>query len=111
MVGVLFGFTAFQQGRRYHYSHITGVVREYQSRGVGYGLKLAQRKWVMGRGIGLVKWTFDPLQAGNAWFNIGKLGGVCRIFVRNLYGGLNDSLNRGGSLTGSRGNGGYGAGG
>ncbi len=95
MVGVLFGFTALLNGRPYHYSHITGVAKEYQSRGVGYKLKLAQRKFVMGRGMSLVKWTFDPLQAGNAYFNIGKLGGVCRTYTRNLYGVLNDSLNRG----------------
>ncbi len=95
MIGVLFGFTALDLGRPCHYSHITGVAKEYQSRGVGYKLKLAQRKFVMGRGMSLVKWTFDPLQAGNAYFNIGKLGGVCRTYIRNLYGNLNDSLNRG----------------
>ncbi len=95
MVGLLFGFTAFHKGKPYHYSHITGVAREYQSKGVGYRLKLAQRKFVMGWGMDLVKWTFDPLQAGNAYFNIGKLGAVCRTYIRNLYGGLNDSINRG----------------
>ena len=41
MVGVLFGFTAMSHGRRYHYSHITGVRKNFQGRGVGYGLKLA----------------------------------------------------------------------
>ncbi len=95
MVGILFGFTALDMAKPCHYSHITGVAKEYQSRGVGFKLKLAQRKFVMGRGMSLVKWTFDPLQAGNAFFNIGKLGGVCRTYVRNLYGNLNDSLNRG----------------
>jgi predicted GNAT superfamily acetyltransferase len=70
-------------------------VRDYQSRGVGYRLKLAQRRFVIGRGQDLVKWTFDPLQAVNACFNIGKLGGVCRTYLRNLYGVLDDSLNRG----------------
>ncbi len=95
MIGVLFGFTALAQGRPYHYSHFTGVRREYQGRGVGYGLKLAQRRFVLVRGMSLVRWTFDPLQAGNAFFNIGKLGAVCRTYVRNLYGSLEDSLNRG----------------
>ncbi len=95
MVGVLFGFTALQGSRPYHYSHITGVVKEYQSRGVGFRLKLAQRKFVIGQGQRLVRWTYDPLQAGNAFFNIGKLGAVCRVYQRNLYGSLDDSLNRG----------------
>jgi len=43
----------------------------------------------------LVEWTFDPLQARNAFFNIAKLGGVCMTYIRNLYGEIHDSLNRG----------------
>jgi len=95
MVGVLMGFTALSRGRPYHYSHITGVRRDYQSRGVGYALKRGQREYVLRRGLSLVKWTFDPLQARNAFFNIAKLGGVCRTYIRNMYGELGDSLNRG----------------
>src|SRR5262245_1709153 len=95
MVGVLMGFTALSHGRPYHYSHITGVRSDHQNRGVGFELKLAQREYVLGRGMSLVKWTFDPLQARNAFFNIGKLGGVCRTYIRNMYGELGDSLNRG----------------
>jgi len=95
MVGVLFGFTALDKGRPYHYSHITGVMRDYQAKGVGFKLKLAQRQHVLRQGQNLVKWTFDPLQAGNAYFNIGKLGAVCRTYRREVYGSLDDSLNRG----------------
>jgi len=95
MVGVLMGFTALSRGRPYHYSHITGVQKDYQNRGVGYALKLGQREYVLRRGLSLVKWTFDPLQARNAFFNIAKLGGVCRTYIRNMYGRLGDALNRG----------------
>ncbi len=95
MVGVLFGITGVDKGRPYHYSHITGVAKEYQSKGIGFKLKLAQREHVMKRGEGLVRWTYDPLQAGNAYFNIRKLGTICRIYHRDLYGQLDDSLNRG----------------
>lgn len=95
MVGVLFGFTALDGNTPYHYSHITGVLREYQSKGVGFRLKLAQRKHVIRRGQSVVRWTYDPLQAGNAVINIGKLGAVCRTYNRNMYGALDDSLNRG----------------
>ncbi len=94
MVGVLFGFTSLERGRPFHYSHITGVVKKYQSSGVGFRLKLAQRRHVLQSGQSLVKWTYDPLQAGNAFFNIQKLGAICRVYHRNLYGSLNDSLNR-----------------
>ncbi len=95
MVGVLFGFTALDNGKPYHYSHITGVLKAYQAKGVGFKLKLAQREHVLRQGQDLVRWTFDPLQAGNAYFNIGKLGAVCRTYWRELYGSLDDSLNRG----------------
>ena len=95
MVGILFGITALENGRPYHYSHITGVSRSYQRKGVGFKLKLAQRRHLLKRGQELVKWTYDPLQAGNAYFNIHKLGSTCRTYYRNLYGALDDSLNRG----------------
>ncbi len=95
MVGVLFGFTAVDGKKPYHYSHITGVSREYQSKGVGFKLKRSQREHVIQRGQDLVKWTYDPLQAGNAVFNIRKLGATCRTYRRDFYGVLDDSLNRG----------------
>ncbi len=95
MVGVLFGFTSLDKGVPYHYSHIIGVLKQYQSRGVGYRLKLAQRRHILRQGQSLVKWTYDPLQAGNGYFNIRKLGAICRVYRRNLYGSLDDSLNRG----------------
>ena len=95
MVGVLFGITALDNGRAYHYSHITGVARSHQSKGVGFKLKLAQREHVIKRGQSVVKWTHDPLQAGNAYFNIRKLGAICNTYHRELYGRLDDSLNWG----------------
>jgi predicted GNAT superfamily acetyltransferase len=95
MVGILFGITALENGRPYHYSHITGVAKGYQSKGVGFKLKLAQREHLIKSGQSLVKWTYDPLQAGNAYFNIRKLGAICHTYRRNLYGPLEDSLNRG----------------
>ena len=66
MVGVLFGITASDNGQAYHYSHITGIAGSHQSKGIGFKLKLAQREHVVKRGQSLVKWTYDPLQAGNA---------------------------------------------
>ncbi len=95
MVGILFGITAVNGKKPYHYSHITGVSRDYQSRGVGFKLKRSQREHVIRRGQDLVKWTYDPLQAGNAVFNVRKLGATCRTYRRDLYADLDDSLNRG----------------
>src|SRR5437879_3769300 len=61
---------------------------------LGLLLKKRQRDLVLKEGIDLVKWTFDPLQAGNAYFNIRKLGAIAREYHRDLYGRMPDSLNK-----------------
>src|SRR2546428_9421112 len=94
MVGCLFGIAGRDKKRQFHYSHITGVLRTYQKRGVGLLLKKRQRDLVLKEGLDLVKWTFDPLQAGNAFFNIRKLGAIAREYHRDLYGRMPDSLNK-----------------
>ena len=83
-------------GRRvYMYSHMTGVVKEYQSKGVGYLLKQKQREISLQRGFDLIAWTFDPMIARNAHFNFGKLGVVCRNYIVDYYGPMRDPVNRG----------------
>lgn len=72
-----------------------GVAPEYQSAGVGYRLKLAQRESVLAQGLALITWTYDPLQARNAYLNIHKLGAVCRTYIRDYYGLMADGLNAG----------------
>jgi predicted GNAT superfamily acetyltransferase len=104
MIGFLFGFpgitgadnpSAGSAGRLQHCSHALGVVPEWQGKGVGFRLKLAQREWLVHQGIELVTWTYDPLELGNAVLNIGKLGAVCRCYLRDLYGAMPDALNAG----------------
>jgi predicted GNAT superfamily acetyltransferase len=77
------------------YSAIMGVLPEYQSRGIGYRLKLAQREFALRIGVRLITWTYDPLESRNAYLNIGKLGVVCHQYFRNYHGelaGLNQGL-------------------
>jgi predicted GNAT superfamily acetyltransferase len=76
-------------------SHMTGVLPQYQSTGLGYQLKLAQREAAMARNLDLITWTFDPLQGRNAHLNLSKLGAVCNTYLRHLYGDMPDALNRG----------------
>ncbi len=76
-------------------SHQTGVLPKYQSSGVGYQLKLAQREAALARHLDLITWTFDPLQSRNAYLNLNKLGAVCHTYLRHLYGDMPDALNRG----------------
>lgn len=77
------------------YSAIMGVLPEYQSRGIGYRLKLGQREFALRIGVRLITWTYDPLESRNAYLNIGKLGVVCHRYLRNFHGelgGLNIGL-------------------
>ena len=98
LVGFLAGFLGGRDGdvaRLKHCSHIMGVLEEARGRGVGYQLKCAQRDHVLGQGLDLVTWTFDPLESLNATLNIGKLGAICSTYIRDLYGSMPDGLNAG----------------
>lgn len=76
------------------HSHITGVLPAY--RGVaGYALKMAQRDWCLARDISTVVWTFDPMIARNAAFNLRKLGATGVGFLPDLYGPMGDAFNAG----------------
>lgn len=77
------------------YSVMMGVLPKYQSAGIGYQLKLAQREFALRLGIRLITWTYDPLESRNAWLNIGKLGCVSNTYLRNFHGdmgGINAGL-------------------
>ncbi len=78
-----------------HYSLMAAVRPGFQDRGVGYALKLAQREHVLAQGIGIITWTFDPLESRNAYFNLNKLGGVVAQYLPNYFGELRDARNRG----------------
>ncbi|HSQ03261.1 MAG TPA: hypothetical protein VLN59_04455, partial [Burkholderiales bacterium] len=104
MVGFVLGFlgTSTRYGveapatvKLKHCSHQLGVLPEWQSRGVGYALKVAQREAVLNQGVRLITWTYDPLESKNARLNIAKLGAVCNTYIRDYYGELRDDLNRG----------------
>jgi len=96
LVGLVFGFLGLaRDGRLKHCSHLAGVLPDLQGQQVGRQLKLAQRERVLGQGVGLITWTYDPLESRNAALNIGRLGAVCRTYHRDLYGGMRDSLNTG----------------
>ncbi|MCA9958639.1 MAG: hypothetical protein KC443_06385 [Anaerolineales bacterium] len=70
------------------YSVMAGVLPEYQSQHVGYRLKLAQRAFALDIGINLITWTYDPLEARNAHFNIARLGAVCQRYYEHYHGDM-----------------------
>ncbi|MFM9902938.1 MAG: GNAT family N-acetyltransferase [Pyrinomonadaceae bacterium] len=88
--GDLAGFTLSVPGFRglaqAYYSHMTGVRPEYQSHGIGGKLKWAQRTRALAEGVKFIKWTFEPVKARNAYFNLEKLGATVNEYRRNFYG-------------------------
>ena len=94
-VAMSFAFLGRIEGRLCLYSQLTGVVPEHQSQGLGYRLKLFQAEFARSEAIERIAWSFDPLQAGNAHFNLTRLGAHSRRFVENMYGPRTDRLNAG----------------
>jgi predicted GNAT superfamily acetyltransferase len=94
-VAMSFAFLGRIEGRICLYSQLAGVAPGYQSHGLGYRIKLHQRDIARAEGIGWIAWAFDPLQAGNAHFNLARLGASCGRYVENMYGERTDALNAG----------------
>jgi predicted GNAT superfamily acetyltransferase len=82
-------------GAGHLHSHITGVDRTSQAKGVGYALKQHQRGWTLRHGLTSIRWTFDPLVRRNAWFNLHKLGATATAYLPDFYGALTDGINAG----------------
>jgi predicted GNAT superfamily acetyltransferase len=75
------------------HSHIAGVSRAASGRGVGFALKQHQRAWALLRGVSEIAWTFDPLVARNAYFNLVKLAARPAEYLMNFYGAMADAIN------------------
>lgn len=86
LIGFVISVPAFLYGQRAVYSHMTAVKVDFQSFGVGAKLKWAQRERALKDGIGFIKWTFQPVQSRNAFFNLEKLGAVIKHYEPNFYG-------------------------
>jgi predicted GNAT superfamily acetyltransferase len=95
IVGFVLGWAGVDDGGLHVHSHMLAALPDRRHRGVGFALKLAQRARALDQGIRVARWTFDPLVARNAWFNLGKLGAVADRFGRDFYGEMTDDLNRG----------------
>jgi len=94
-VGVSFAFLGRVEGRLCLYSQLTGVVPGQQGHGLGGRLKQAQRQFARAAGLEAIAWAFDPLQAGNAHFNLGRLGARSHTYIEDMYGTRTDALNAG----------------
>ena len=94
-VGFCYAFPALRGGVPHLHSDMLAVLPEYQKHGVGARLKSAQREEALHRGLKLVTWTFDPLQARNAHLNLRRLGATAPEFLENFYGITSSSIHHG----------------
>ena len=90
LVGACVGFF-HAPGEDALHSHIAGVTAT--GRSVGFALKLHQRAWALLHGVSEIAWTFDPLIARNAWFNLAKLAAAPAEYLPNFYGPMLDAIN------------------
>ncbi len=92
IAGALWGLAGFDENGPFHHSHTTGVRRPYRGSGVGEALKRFQARFCTARGIDRITWTFDPLMAANARFNLDRLGAVGDGYLLDCYGPMTGPL-------------------
>ncbi len=94
LVGVSLGFPGIDdEGATYLHSHLLGVRPEYRRHRLGEALKRAQWQFAEEKGLPYIGWTYDPLMAPNAWFNLSVLRAEVRDVWENVYGTLGDAIN------------------
>src|SRR3989440_812468 len=86
LIGFVHHLAAVKDDYIFGYSHMMAVAAEYQNKGVGAQLKWAQRARALAEGRDFIKWTFEPMRARNAHFNLNRLGVVVREYAVNFYG-------------------------
>lgn len=85
VVGFSYAFPALQGAEPHLHSEMLGVLPGARGRGLGSRLKWAQRDEAVRRGLKLVTWTFDPLEAGSARFSLRRLGATVTEILPDLY--------------------------
>jgi predicted GNAT superfamily acetyltransferase len=92
LIGLVFGFTGFRDGRPVHWSDMLAVDPAARGRGISVALKAFQRAELLRAGVEHVAWTFDPLESRNAYINFARLGILAREYLRDVYGGSTSPL-------------------
>lgn len=95
LCGFVWSMPAWRDGAPTHWSHMLAVHPEARGDGLGEQLKIAQRERVLARGMDLIEWTFDPLQAQNAYLNVNVLGCVAATYLIDAYGEMRGPLHLG----------------
>lgn len=92
LVGFVFGLTGLRDGRLVHWSDMLAVDPAWRDHGIGRQLKAFQREAVVALGVTEMYWTYDPLIARNAHFNLNRLGAEIVEYVPDMYGTTGSTL-------------------
>lgn len=85
LAGFVYGLTGLDAGRAVHWSHMLAVRPAARDHGIGRRLKEFQQATLAGRGIRVLRWSFDPLVARNAHLNLSRLGARVDRYVVDMY--------------------------
>ncbi len=94
-VGFAIAFPARDSKGWYLHSDLAGVLAPWRSHGIGRRLKEHQRAWARREGYSRIGWTFDPLRAQNARFNLQYLQARVVAYYPDYYGTMETSLTQG----------------
>lgn len=94
-IGMCLGIVGVHDDHLHLHSHLAAVDPAHRGSGIGRALKRHQREWCLARGITTISWTFDPLIHANARFNLHHLGARGERYLVELYGLMDDEINRG----------------
>src|SRR5512139_1947408 len=95
LVAFAYSLAGIKHGKPIQWSHMLGVREDHRGAGIGTLLKLEQRKRAMEMGLDTIQWTFDPLQAVNAYLNLHRLGATVEEYEEDAYGESSSPLHRG----------------
>ena len=88
LVGFAYGFAGRDGASDYQFSQAAVVKPGLQGKGIGRALKRLQARVATELGYSEMRWTFDPLLARNAHFNLDALGATGIRFLPAYYGSV-----------------------
>ena len=85
VVGFVFSIAGLRDRVPLHWSELMGVLPDYRNHGLGRRMKLKQRELCLSAGVDRIEWSYDPMVARNAHFNINRLGVEIVDYIPDFY--------------------------